>query len=203
MDTPPRPKPGRLGTVHGMLTGLLVINVLALVAAALVKVNGSIVTFFTVDPEVVYGPQPGLSQQANKQLAVDTVDVFVRDPSGLQTVLGLLAQGLAVWLVTIPMLLYARRLVRRVLATHAFTAETVNGLRRLGYLVLIGGVVAELVRSVALMVLRDTALRTGFDSWFLEWRIDFWWLLLGLVILAFAQVVEHGRALRAELDEVI
>jgi hypothetical protein len=36
-----------------------------------------------------------------------------------------------------------------------------------------------------------------------SWMIDFWWLLLGLVILAFAQFIEHGCALRAELDEVI
>src|SRR5687768_8142949 len=119
METPPHSKPGRLGTVHGMLTGLLVINVLARVAAGLVKPDRSTVTSFTVDPEAVYGSQPGLSQQANKQLAVDTVDVYVRDPSGLQTVLGLFAQGLAIWLVTIPMLFYARRLVRQVLATHA------------------------------------------------------------------------------------
>jgi hypothetical protein len=33
--------------------------------------------------------------------------------------------------------------------------------------------------------------------------IGLWWLPMGLVILAFAQVIDHGCALRAELDEVI
>ena len=61
-----------------------------------------------------------------------------------------------------------------------------------------------LPRLVNLAVLRATAVS-------LPWHplsdpnteLDLWWLLLGLVVLGFAQIVEHGRTLRAELDEVI
>ena len=63
---------------------------------------------------------------------------------------------------------------------------------------------AELVRSAAAVALYLSALPGGHP--FIEgsnWLVNFWWLLPGLVILAFAQVVEHGCALRTELDEVI
>jgi hypothetical protein len=33
--------------------------------------------------------------------------------------------------------------------------------------------------------------------------ISLWWLLVGLTVIGFAQIVEHGRTLRLELDEVI
>jgi hypothetical protein len=60
-----------------------------------------------------------------------------------------------------------------------------------------------MVRSTAAMLLYTTTVHDGGALVYVDWTIDFWWLLLGLVILAFAQVVEHGCALRAELDDVI
>ena len=196
-------RPRRLRGIHGLLSFMLVLNVLALINAALIRVSGQIVTTMPVDPTVIYGPQPYVLQQANRQLSLLSIEAYVREPSLLQTVLGLLEHGLATWIVTIPMIIYARRLVDRAVATQPFTTEMARGLRRLGLLVLAGGLLAELVRSTSGYALYKTTVVDDMAPMYWQWHFDFWWLILGLVILAFAQVVEHGCALRAELDEVI
>ena len=189
-------RPRRLGKIRGLLSLLLFLNVLTVIGSALVRVTGANVTNFTVYPEAVYG-----AQQANKQLWPLSVEVYVDHPTLTQTILGLFAHQLTIALATIPMLVYARRLVDRAIRNHPFTPEMARGLRRLGLLVLAGGLAAEFVRGAAMFALTHSATSGTYIR--SEWTIDFWWLLLGLVILAFAQVVEHGCALRAELDEVI
>lgn len=198
-----RPQDRRLNAIRALLTLMLTLNVLFLVNAVLIKVNGQIVTGFEVSVDLVYGPQPFLLQQGNRHLSPATVDVYVRDPSLIQTLLGLLAHGLAYGVATLPMIIFARRLVHRAIDTHPFTIAMARGLRRLGLIVLIGGALAELIRSAATVALYNTAVSGGSAIADTDWMIHFWWLLLGLVILAFAQVVEHGCALRTELDKVI
>lgn len=203
MQKPPRPRGRRLHAIRTLLTLMLTLNVLFLVNAALIKVSGQIVTGFEVSVDLVYGPQPLLLQQANRHLSPMSIDVYIRDPSLIQTLLGLLAHGLAYGVAALPMIIFARRLVDRAIDTHPFTMAMARGLRRLGLIVLIGGALAELIRSAATIVLYRTAVPGGNAIADTEWMIHFWWLLLGLVILAFAQVVEHGCELRTELDRVI
>jgi hypothetical protein len=181
-----------------------VLNVLFIIQAALARVTGPIFTIFAVDPSDVYGPQPYVLQQVNRQISPLWISVFVEQPSPVQTVLGLLANGLAEALVAVPMIIFARRLVDRAIAGDPFTAPMVRGLRRLGLLVLLGGLTAEVVRIAALSALKVSAIGGDWNPlYYRDPSLNFWWLLLGLVILGFAQVIEHGRALRAELDEVI
>jgi hypothetical protein len=182
---------------------MLASNILFLIGAALVKVSGAIVTSLDVSVDLIYGSQPFVLQQANRKLAPTSVNAYIHDPSLVQTLLGLLTHGLAQGMVTLPMIIFARRLVDRAILNGPFTMSMVRGLRRLGLLVLVGGFLAELVRSAALIALYNSAVSGGDAIVDTNWMIDFWWLLLGLVILAFAQVIEHGCALRAELDEVI
>jgi hypothetical protein len=182
---------------------MLTLNVLLLIDAALVKVSGQIVAGFQVPVDLVYGPQPFVLQQVNRHLLPMTVNVYVQSPTPIQTLLGLLAHGVAQAVATLPMIVLARRLVDRAIATDPFTMSMVRGLRRLGLVVLLGGLLAELVRSAAAIALYASALKDGHPFLDTDWMIDFWWLLLGLVILSFAQVVEHGCTLRTELDEVI
>jgi hypothetical protein len=206
MDAKAHAGGGRLRTVRALLSLMLVLNVLTLISAALVKVNGSIVATFDVPVELVYGPQPYVLQQANRQLIPDTVSVYVQQPTLTQTVLGLLAHGLAYALVSLPMIILARRLVDQAIAGDPFTMPMVRGLRRLGVVVLIGGAASELVRSAALVALFTSAVPDGHPmTQTTTWAtgFSFWWLVLGLAVLGFAQVVEHGCALRAELDGVI
>lgn len=197
-------KPGRrLGVIRGLLTLMLWLNVLGLVAAGLVKVLGSIVTDFPVRADLVYGAQYGTLRQANQQLWPVSVEVYVQQPSTWQTVLGLFSHGLAAAIASVVMIVLARRLVDLAIRTHPFTPGMVTALRRLGITVLAGGLVAEVVRSAAAVLLYRSTVRGGSAFADVDWRISLWWLLLGVVVLAFGEVVEHGCALRAELDEVI
>ena len=189
-------RPRRLGKIRGLLSLMLTLDVLTVIGAALVRVTGGNVTNFTVYPEAIYG-----AQQFNQHLWPVSVEVYIDHPSLAQTILGLFAHQLAIAIATIPMLIYARRLVDRAIRNHPFTPEMARGLRRLGLLVLAGGLGAEFVRAAAMIALTHSATAGSYVH--SEWTINFWWLLLGLTILAFAQVVEHGCALRAELDEVI
>jgi hypothetical protein len=190
--------------VRGLLTVMLALNVLFIIQAALVNVSGQTFTIFDVDPGDVYGPQPYVLQQVNRQINPLYIAVNVRDPSLFQTVLGLFAHGLAQALAAVPMIIFARRLVDRAIAGDPFTAPMVRGLRRLGALVLLGGFAAELVRLAARSALKVSAIGGDWNPLYdPNPTLGFSWLLLGLVILGFAQVIEHGRALRAELDEVI
>jgi hypothetical protein len=201
-----RTRPGRLTGIRRLLSLMLSLNIVGLILAALTRVSGGIVTTFEVDPEQVYGPQPYVLQQTNVGVIrpLDIV-VYLDHPSLGQTVLGLLAHGLAYTVATIPMLIYARRLVDEAITTHPFTFSIARGLRRLGLVVLLGGFLAEVVRSLAAIALRQGAIHEGNPLTNANWidGASFWWIVLGITILAFAQVVEHGCTLRQELDEVI
>jgi Protein of unknown function (DUF2975) len=206
MDVKPRSVGGRLRTIRTLLSLMLALNVLTLISAAVIKVSGGIVATFDVPVTLVYGPQPYVLQQTNRQLIPDTVNVYVQQPTLTQTVLGLLEHGLAYALATLPMIILARRLVDQAIAGDPFTMSMVRGLRRLGVVVLVGGLCSELVRSAATIALFASAVPGGHpvtDTTTWVSGFSFWWLLLGLVVLGFAQVIEHGCALRAELDGVI
>jgi hypothetical protein len=196
-------RPQRLGTLRKFLTLMVALDVLAIIDAALIRLTRSTVAAFDVPVDLVYGPQPYVLQQLNRQLHPWTVNVSVEDPSVLQLVLGLLTHGLAFAVATLPMLIFARRLVDRAVDTHPFTPEIATGLRRLGIVILAGGLAAELVRSAAAIALYNSALTGSHPFADTDWMIGFWWLAPGLVVLAFAQVIEYGCRIRTELDEVI
>jgi hypothetical protein len=182
------------------MTLLLVLNVLGLIQVALINVTGVIVTEFEA-PIQLLGPQPPLLGEPSRGLSFMTVTAHINDPTAAQTVLGLLANGLAFAVATLPMIIMARRLVDQAVAGDPFTVAVATGLRRLGRLILLGGLIAEVVSSAAAYALYDSVLPS--DGAINTIMIDFWWLLLGLVVLSFAQIMRHGCALRTELDEVI
>lgn len=198
-------RPRRLQAIRTLLTLMLMVNVLALAQAVLIWFHRSAVSGFDVDPSLIFGPQPDVLQQLNHDLRAQTVRVSVEDPTVWQTVLSLFGHGLAYYLATLPMIIFARRLVDRAIDTNPFTPATAGGLRRLGRIVLLGGLIAELVRVVAMVLLYHSAVAGGYaltDN-ASSLALGLWWLPMGLVILAFAQVINHGCALRAELDQVI
>ena len=121
MQNSPRPRVDRLRAVRTLLTVMLVLNVLYLIGAALARAIGGVVTDFDAPLDVVYGPQPFQLQQANRHLMPSMVDVYIRQPSLGQTLLGLLAHRLARGVATLPMVVFARRLVDRAIAADPFT----------------------------------------------------------------------------------
>jgi hypothetical protein len=196
---PPQGRP--LSAVRKLLTGMLTINVLVIALAVTNLLERSNQARLTVAPDLVYGPQPHLLETGS--LRVESLDVLVKEPSTLQNVLGLFSHGLAFALLALPMVSFARRLVDRAAANHPFTPEMARGLRRLGIIVLTGGAAAEVIRGAAALALYNSAVQHGNALLDVNWMLEFWWLLVGLTVLGFARVVEHGCTLRAELDEVI
>jgi Protein of unknown function (DUF2975) len=195
--------PRRLGAIRALLTLMLTVNVIALAQAVLTPLFRSIVTDFDAPLELVFGPQPHVLQQLNHHLRPTSVHVFVEHPAPWQIMLGLFTHGLAYYVATLPMIIFARRLVDQAIDTNPFTASMARGLRRLGRIVLVGGLIAEVVRVAAIVALYDSAATGGSALAYNASMISLWWLPMGLIILAFAQVIDHGCALRAELDEVI
>jgi hypothetical protein len=140
------------------------------------------------------------------ELDVNTVTVFDGSRSYLHHLLDSISHGLANTIVTIPMLWYAMRLIGRARDGDPFTREMVRGIRKLGFLVLIGGLLSEVAEYIAGKVLLDLVLphdenlRAGA---MLDHYPTLWWLIPGLVVLGFSEIVKRGVDLRAELDGVI
>lgn len=101
------------------------------------------------------------------------------------------------------MLWLALRLLDRMVSTQPFTDATAAGLRRLGAVVLAVGAASEVVRGAGTYLLQASVVPSGQRTVTLDYTFSFWWLLLGLLLFAFAQVIAYGCRLRAELDEVI
>jgi hypothetical protein len=132
----------------------------------------------------------------------DLVAVMVADPTIAQTSLEVIALGLVGAVVWLVIAILARRIVTSALRADPFTVSTADQIRRLGIVILAGGSLAELIRLAASYALFRTVFpSSSYDGDTID--ISFWWLPLGLAVLAFAAVVRHGCALRAELDEVI
>jgi len=151
----------------------------------------------------VFGPE-AWALRRHPELDVDALSVSPRDFSTGETLLYLTGHGLAFSLATIPMLVMARRLVDHARYGDPFRPAMVRRLRVLGFVVLLGGALCEAVEYAASYTLMRISLPG--DVLFgasPDVSVTFWWLLPGCVLLAVAEVVRRGCALRAELDEVI
>jgi len=137
----------------------------------------------------------GLSQVRDNQ--------FI-DYSALQTLLYLISHHLVFLLVTIPMLVMARRVITRAIDGDPFTPEMVRRLRILGLVVLVGGALSELTEYVcATVLLHITVPADALDFSEPDVKITLWWVMPAFILLAVSEVVRRGVAMRAELDTVI
>ncbi|WP_033342239.1 DUF2975 domain-containing protein [Catenuloplanes japonicus] len=127
------------------------------------------------------------------------VEVTVTDPAWGERLLSAL-QGAPAYLLGLLIIVLLWRIVAVARRTDPFSPELPRRLRRLGVATLVLGVCAELAQ-VAIDAAASTVVYGEF--WALSFRSGFWWLLLGFGLLAVAEVLRRGGALRAELDEVV
>jgi len=130
----------------------------------------------------------------------DTINVYVAKPTGQQHALDALRRyPLEVGSVVAFFLLW--RLVAKARYTDPFTTGSVRRMRILAWLVLLGGLVAEIVSDQA----QDALVRTIADNdvWAADPMLRLTWVLPGLAFLAAAEILNHGQRMRAELAEVI
>ncbi len=127
------------------------------------------------------------------------VEVLVAEPGTRQAIAHALTAlpGLLVALATLLML---ERIVRGARAADPFTGATVRRLRVLAVGILVGGAVASVVQTVAAL---NLALSVTEGSFAVDWVIPGQWLLLSFGLMAVAEVIRRGAAMRAELATVI
>ncbi|MEH1130450.1 hypothetical protein [Micromonospora sp. CPCC 206061] len=181
-------------------TVVFVLVVLAVVGAA------GIAMFAVGENLVVEVPASavaGASDALRPGVTVDaegTLDVVVARPDRAELAAAALT-SLPTYLVVVTMLTVLYAVVRRARREDPFLAVTVNRLRLLGLVALVGGPLAAIVEMVATLDL--TRRVTGNASATLEPAAIGLWMLAGFGFLAVAEIVNRGRALRAELDTVI
>jgi Protein of unknown function (DUF2975) len=193
-----------LKVVSWVLNGILVLNVVLI--PLLVFAHGS-PRVATVDVGALFSGDPYVkARQHLPGLNLSQMSVYADRPTVAQDLLYSLGNGLAVMLVLIPLLVSAIRLVEHASRYDPFTPQMVRRLRRLGVLVLVLGLLSSVAEYAAQKALLRISLPHD-DTLHLNATIGhyptLWWLIPGLMLLAFSEIVRHGCDLRAELDEVI
>jgi hypothetical protein len=129
------------------------------------------------------------------------VELRIEDPSGAQRALAAVA-GLPTYLLTTTMLVLLARLVDGARKADPFTSTTAHRLRRLGWLLVVGGPAAAVTEFVARFALSNATTTEGASADFPVGGPALW-CLAGVGLLALSEVIRRGQALRAELDTVV
>ncbi|MEU7909403.1 DUF2975 domain-containing protein [Actinoplanes sp. NPDC049118] len=201
------PSPRRSGALRPLrvlLTFTIIGNILFLLVTATNWISGGRTPVqFWAPFDALNNPVPDPLQPAFTPKVDDVVAVTVADPTPAQATLELIAGGTVGAVAWLVIAILARRIVTSALRADPFTVSTGDQIRRLGIVVLAGGGLAELIRAAVLYALYHSVFPSSSYTGPVTDDLSYWWLPLGLAVLAFAAVVRHGCALRAELDEVI
>ncbi len=191
-----------LAPIRTLLVLMLAIDVLSI---PLLVFGGGAPQVGTVDVGDIFGGEPYANRRF-PMLHLGQVSVVEGNPSLAQEVLYSLGNGLVFVLASIPMIIYAIRLIEDARRNDPFTPAMVRRLRKLGLMVLVLGLLSEVVEYTARTVLLnislpdDESLRFGAS---INQHPSLWWLLPGLVLLGISEVVKRGCDLRDELDGMI
>lgn len=143
----------------------------------------------------------GAKLPAEVSVAADAaVEVAVTGPRPYQLIAYLLT-GLPTMLVVLGLLAMLWYILRGARRGDPFTARTVRQLRILAGATIVGGTVAGLVETFAGLALVQSITHTG--EFYAAWKVPVPWLLAGFGLLAVAELVKRGTAMRAELETVI
>jgi hypothetical protein len=204
--TAPRPRRSWLGLIQGLLLAMLILDFLAL--PLFVLPNGQIrvgsVGLLDLWSNRVLPPS------THPEASVGWVPIWLSvRPGSLPFVLYKLGHGFVYLAVTVPILVYARRIAGAARLADPFTREMVRRLRRLGVLILAGGALAELTSYLTSRAVLDIYL----DRYHAEpsmrltalpdYQLSLWWVLPGLILLGVSEIVRRGVDLRDELNTVI
>jgi hypothetical protein len=196
-----------LNVIGWVLAGILVFDVGSI---PLVVFGHGAPAVGTVSISDIFSGEPYVSANVPQRLpglSLGQVTVSADRPSRAEDVLYCLGNGLAVALVLIPLLIAAIRLTEHARLNDPFAPQMVRRLRRLGLWTLALGLLSTVVEYAAQNILLNMALPP--DPTLRTWATishhptPWWWLLSGLMLLGFSEIVRHGCDLRAELDEVI
>jgi hypothetical protein len=192
---------GWLRVIEVVLTLMLALNGLYLVVYVLSGPGSFARGQF--DLSEFFGPEAYLARN-HADIQLGDVTVVLAHYSFWQSLLEELRHGLAATLATIPMIYLARRLIYRAVDHGPFTPDMVRGLRRLGLVVLVGGALCSAVEVASSNILLRISLPAELlPHNYPDYQVSLWWVVPGLVLLAFAQIVRHGVSLRDDLDGLV
>jgi hypothetical protein len=167
-------------------------------------------TVGTLDVSAIFAGEPYTSANVPQRLPglfLGQVTVSLGRSNRTEDLLYSFGNGLAVALVLIPLLIAAMRLTKHARLNDPLTPQMVRRLRRLGLWVLALGLLSTVVEYTAQSILLDMVLPADpairFGAEIGHHPTPWWWLMSGLMLLGFSEIVRHGCDLRAELDEVI
>ena len=173
-------------------TGMILMIVMAVRGPVLVSVR----TGHVVDASTLHGSTGGaqLDQDGN-------IDLTVADPTGHQALLSVLTV-LPTGLVLLTMLIGLYRVIRDARRLDPFTEMTVRRLRHLGAVIIIGGLLAWIGEFIAQVALTSTVAKAEWGGT-LSLAKPLIWLSVAFGYLAVAEIINRGRVMRAELEQVI
>jgi len=208
MQPTPRRRRSWLGAIRVVLLVVLVLDFISL-PLILLPIQGEI-RLGTVSLIDLWSNKPVLPPSTHPELSAQDVTILLGvRPGLLQYILYKVGHGFVDLAVTIPILIYARRIANTARLEDPFTLVLVKRLRRLGFLILGGGAFAELTNYVTSKLVLDIYLNEyhaeplmRFDA-LPDYTPSLWWVLPGLILLGVSEIVRRGVDLRAELDTVI
>src|SRR4051812_42426558 len=189
-----------LGPIRALIAAMIILDLLGLPVGALQLFHGGYPIGQVGFADVA---APGARTVAPAPASYGDVQLMWHPAGAFQILMFGLSHGLGFILATLPMLAYAYHVTGDALRNDPFTPAMVRKLRTLGLLVLVGGLVGEAVAFLAGWALLHDVL-AGEPSLHgrahLESYPSLWWLLPGLLVLVFAEILRRGCHLRAELD---
>lgn len=164
------------------------------------------VTDTTTSADVGEGPTPGFEPAPGATASLNAHPNYCTDaPSTVQSMLNTATQ-LAPFVFTVGALLLVLQLIRSAECDGLYTAQTAERLRRLGWWLLAGSVLAAIAVSTAEKALihslsRGSGISTVSGLW--SWDAPFMAILTGLGVLSFARIMRVGVTMREDLDGTV
>ncbi|WP_020578800.1 DUF2975 domain-containing protein [Actinopolymorpha alba] len=181
-----------------LILGLLVVGALGVFGTGATAAVGDSLSLqlpaSAVSGTVEYGLRAGVAIASEQD-----VTVTVADPSLQQRVVWALTT-LPTQVVVAALLALLLRIVRHARHGDPFTPATVRRLRVLAMLALAGGYLGFLIELIAAINLSTTVTTDGAVGFS---QLPLHWFLIGSGLLAVAEVVKRGYAMRAELETVV
>lgn len=207
-----------LETIVWVLGSLLVCGMLAVAVSGIVGGGASVGGFGTIDicvtqPQTVYFAQPPQEPppsafptlRPNAQATLNSaLSVCALKPRLSQRVLYTLVDlpGLLVWVGVIVVL---GRLLAAARRDGPFTRQVASWMRMLGWFVIVGAVLAAVIRGYATDALLHTMLagQISYGDMFPRYGAIFPWVVVGAALLTFARFIKVGVAMEDDLKGTV
>ncbi|WP_330301992.1 MULTISPECIES: DUF2975 domain-containing protein [unclassified Streptomyces] len=152
------------------------------------------------EPTPGFKPAPGATVNLNAH-----PNYCTEAPSTVQSLLNTATQ-LTPFVFTVGALLLVLQLIRSAERDGLYTARTAERLRKLGWWLLVGSVLAAIAVSTAEKALidslsRDSGISAVSGLW--SWDVPFMAILTGLGVLSFARIMRVGITMREDLDGTV